>query len=602
MTRVKLLLSILNPTERIKIAILLFTGLIGSAIDAVGVGLILPVIALISDPGIIEKYSMIKELFLMIGFTSHSQFIIAACGALVVFFLVKNVYLIYYNTFQLRVLLRIQTRLSLAVFNLYLGSPFAFHLQRNSAELYRNVVSVVPTLISPLLISMIGFITEVFVVICIFGILLLADTFSALVVLVGLGGLTCCFHFLSRKQAKRRVASQEKHAVQFTKIINGSLRSIKDVKMFDCKDYLVRTITPHFYKYNEHAASLQIIALLPRFVIEFVAVAAMLSIVITNIVRNRPFELILPILAVFAMAAFRLMPSTIRIVNLVVVISSYLDHVELLKAELEQLTYKSDQFRHNQPTADEIAKIHGRVEIDPSSAPLCELRDVSFAYGDSPILALSHVSLVVNEGDIIGVIGVSGAGKSTLVNIILGLLTPMSGDILFHGKSIKDSDVAKSWQHQIGYVPQSIMLAGDTVLENVAFGIERGEINKERVWESLRMAQLEEFVRELPLQLDTVVGENGVRFSGGQQQRLGIARALYRNPSIIVLDEATSSLDVQTEREFNLAIKELTGKKTMIIVSHRPNSIENCNIVYNVKNGCLDIVSDFSLERVKRNG
>jgi len=222
------------------------------------------------------------------------------------------------------------------------------------------------------------------------------------------------------------------------------------------------------------------------------------------------------------------------------------------------------------------------------------LSEISFSYQNAPMPALQGVSLVVKRGEAVGLVGPSGSGKSTLVDVLLGLLAPQSGEVNVDGKNIQDN--LRSWQNQIGYVPQSIFLIDDSLRNNVAFGVSKSEIDEQAVRAAIRSAQLEEFVATLPNGLDTVVGERGVRLSGGQRQRIGIARALYHNPSVLVLDEATSSLDTETEHGVMQAVQALQGDKTVIIVAHRLSTVEYCDRLYRLEDS--RIVDEGSFEEV----
>jgi ABC-type multidrug transport system fused ATPase/permease subunit len=211
-----------------------------------------------------------------------------------------------------------------------------------------------------------------------------------------------------------------------------------------------------------------------------------------------------------------------------------------------------------------------------------ELTDVSFKYPTAANASLQNVSLVVKRGEAVGFVGPSGAGKSTLVDVILGLFAPTSGVVKVDGQDVQQN--LRNWQNQIGYVPQAIYLTDDTLRRNVAFGLNDENIDDNLVRDAIRLAQLEEFVATLPEKLETVVGERGVRLSGGQRQRIGIARALYHNPSVLVLDEATSSLDTPTEHGVMQAVQALQGSKTVLIVAHRLSTVEYCDRLYKIEN------------------
>jgi ABC-type bacteriocin/lantibiotic exporter with double-glycine peptidase domain len=211
------------------------------------------------------------------------------------------------------------------------------------------------------------------------------------------------------------------------------------------------------------------------------------------------------------------------------------------------------------------------------------LENVAFKYESSSVESLRGVSLIIPHGSTIGFIGTTGAGKSTLVDIILGLLTPVTGIVKVDGNDIQTN--LRAWQNKIGYVPQSIFLTDDTLRRNIAFGISKNEIDETSIQRAIESAQLSDYVKSLPLGLDTIVGERGIRLSGGQRQRIGIARALYHDPSVLVLDEATSSLDNATEKSVMEAIKKLHGYKTIIIIAHRLSTVEHCDRIFKLEFG-----------------
>ena len=198
-------------------------------------------------------------------------------------------------------------------------------------------------------------------------------------------------------------------------------------------------------------------------------------------------------------------------------------------------------------------------------------------------MVLKEISLSIKQGESVGFIGSTGAGKSTLVDVILGLLVPIAGAVRVDDVDIQTNP--RGWQDKVGYVPQSIFLTDDTIRRNIAFGLSSDNIDEAAVRSSLRAAQLEQFVNDLPEGLDTQIGECGIRLSGGQRQRIGIARALYHDPSVLVLDEATSSLDTATEKSFMEAVATLKGDKTLIIVAHRLSTVERCDYLYRVQRG-----------------
>ena len=216
-----------------------------------------------------------------------------------------------------------------------------------------------------------------------------------------------------------------------------------------------------------------------------------------------------------------------------------------------------------------------------------ELKNITYAYPNTDKLIFDHAKMAIPIGKSVGIVGTSGAGKSTVVDILLGLLETRSGTVCADGADVKPN--YRKWLKNIGYIPQMIFMLDDTIRNNVAFGVPKDKINEERLWEVLREAQLDEFVKTLPEGLDTGIGERGIRLSGGQRQRIGIARALYHDPEVLVLDEATSALDNDTEKAIMESINRLHGRKTLIIIAHRLQTIEKCDLVYRVENGQITI-------------
>ena len=295
------------------------------------------------------------------------------------------------------------------------------------------------------------------------------------------------------------------------------------------------------------------------------------------ILNGHPLESMIPTLSLLGVATIRLIPSFNLLSGTVSMMRSSYVSFNLVVKELEKLK-KYDDF-DNQKTSNNLK----REDLELKQA--IEIKNVCFEYPESSKKIIKDISFNIKLGNFIGIIGSTGAGKSTLVDMILGLLEPSAGLISVDNKNINTNHT--SWQSQIGYIPQDIYILDDSIRRNVAFGIPDNEINEEKINQSLKLAQLSNFILDLPQGLDTVVGNRGIRLSGGQRQRLGIARALYRNSKILILDEATSSLDVETEKKIIEDIENLSGSYTVIIVTHRLTTIKNCDNVFLLSEGKL---------------
>jgi ABC-type bacteriocin/lantibiotic exporter with double-glycine peptidase domain len=284
------------------------------------------------------------------------------------------------------------------------------------------------------------------------------------------------------------------------------------------------------------------------------------------ILQGKPIEHLIPTVGLFVAAAFRMLPSITRIMNSIQIIKISNNSIDILYDEFKSfINYDISSHSNDSITFNNNIKLH----------------NIGFSYNNSKFI--EGLNLTIIKGETIGFIGQSGSGKSTIIDILLGLLKPKMGKILVDDKNVENN--LRSWQDKIGYVPQTIFLTDDTLINNIAFGIEVNEIDNEKVLKCIQMAQLEEFIDSLPLGLHTFVGERGVRLSGGQRQRIGIARALYTNPEVLFLDEATSALDVNTEEHIMNMILQLKGEKTIIIVAHRHSTVKICDKIFKINHG-----------------
>jgi ABC-type multidrug transport system fused ATPase/permease subunit len=350
---------------------------------------------------------------------------------------------------------------------------------------------------------------------------------------------------------------------------------VKDIKILGREDYFIAgynsDLSGNAYVQRRYAVA----QTLPRFSMELLTLICLALLVSLMVLSSKAVGDILPVLSLFGAAAFRLLPSLSQVINSFMSININRPIVENLYVDLALPIPATT-------TDQDGKKLEGSIDVE----------GLSFSYARTTRDALNDVSISVRRGEAVGLIGPSGSGKSTLVDILLGLLEPTSGNVLVDGHDIQEN--LRGWQDQIGYVPQSIFLTDDTLRRNVAFGLPKDKIDDDAVRSAIRSAQLEEFVASLPDGMETVVGERGVRLSGGQRQRIGIARALYNNPDVLVLDEATSSLDTETEHGVMQAVQALQGDKTVIIVAHRLSTVEYCDRLYRLENAQIVDEGTFS--------
>ncbi len=558
--------KVLRPSQRRQALVLFGLMIVSMALETVGVGMILPVLALIAEPDIGARFPAVTPLLKSLGNPSQTELVVGALVALGIFFAIKNGFLAYMTWRKAGFVTEVQADLSQRLFTGYLRQPYTFHLQHNSAQLIRNINAEVTHFFNGLN-SLVDLLTQLIILLSVTALLLWAEPLGGLVVFAVLGGAGMLLHQITKTKLSRWGAARQFHDVKRIQHLQQGLGGVKDVKLLGREDDFLAQFAVHIKGNASIERKRILLGALPKLSFEFLAVIGMVALILTMLAQGKPIEVLIPTVALFAAAAFRLLPN----------IGSVMLHVQTL--------------RFVGPVIDNLHAEISLLENTPhtkNAAPLAfhegiELHDVAFRYAGAARLALTKISLQIPRGATVGFIGGSGAGKSTLIDVILGLLAPTRGKVLADGTDIQTN--LRGWQDQIGYVPQSIFLSDDSLRRNIAFGLPEDQIDDLAVERAIKASQLEEFVAGLPEGLHTAVGERGVRLSGGQRQRIGIARALYHDPQILVLDEATSALDVATEEGVMQAVRALHGAKTILIVAHRLSTVANCDKLYRLEKG-----------------
>ncbi|WP_245415770.1 ABC transporter ATP-binding protein [Alteribacter populi] len=572
----KKILVLFNKKEKKKLSLLFFMMILAALLETIGIGLIVPFVGIITNPNIIQEQAILSLLFDTLNFQSVTSFIIFGVIVMLSVFIVKNLYLLLFHYAQFRLILNQQVKLSRKLFKEYLTKPYTFHLQRNTADLLRNVNHEVSKVFQGILLSSFQLLTEILVVICILVLLFVTAPLATLTASVILGGSVFLFFKFFRKKISYLGKEQQRVSGTMIKWVNQGLGASKEVKVSGKESFFVNAYTKHSQINANNSRYMKMLEQVPRLFIETLLVSLVLLMMLIIILQGNSSTQVVSTMALFAMAAFRLLPSITRVVAMVTTIRYNLPALTVIYEDL--VNNASNEQMNNSSSI--IIKEENRTFKHSIN-----LKNVSFCYPGQKQRAINDISLTIPIGQSVAFVGESGSGKTTLVDIILGLLSPQDGQLLIDDKPLIEQK--SKWQKKIGYIPQTIFLSDETIRGNVAFGYDKSQISDKEVWRALDQAQLKEFVKSLPDMLDTQVGERGVRLSGGQRQRIGIARALYHNPEVLFMDEATSALDTETETEIMKAIDGLKGDKTLIIVAHRLSTIENCNIVFDISGGTL---------------
>ncbi|MGP1433491.1 MAG: ABC transporter ATP-binding protein [Catonella sp.] len=567
---------LLNGKQKSRIVILAIITVIGAFLEVIGVSLMLPLITAIMQPDIINTNKYIVYVCKVLDLHSHRTFVIVCIIAIILIFIFKDLFLIMQYYVQARFVYNNQFATQQRMLNGFLNRPYEYFLNAESGEILRVIQSDVPTTYV-LLTTILSMFTEVTVSVAVSITIFIIDPVMTLFVIIMMAAVVIAISKFVKPILKKKGEERQIHASLTYKWLIQSITGIKEVKVAEKEDFFEKNFTISGRKYISAEKWSTVFSNIPRLMIEMVSVCSTLAFIAFMIYKGKDIETLVPTLGAFAMAAMKLMPSANRIV--VAINQMVFQEPSLDKLLMDIKLFEEDEIKYGKYRKQNKGKIENKLSFKDK----IELSGISYSYQNSDKLILDDADMVIPIGKSVGIVGTSGAGKTTAVDILLGVLLAQQGQILTDGINVMEN--YSEWLSHIGYIPQSIFMLDDDIKSNVAFGVEDGQQDEARVWRALKEAQLEEFVKGLKDGIHTQIGERGMRLSGGQRQRLGIARALYSDPEILVFDEATSALDTETEAAIMSAINSLHGKKTMIIIAHRLQTIKDCDLVYRVGNG-----------------
>lgn len=551
---------------------------IGGILETLGVSGMIPVVTAILDPDKLVKYVNQYEFLgnlcsaLHIDVAKTGSITIALIVGLILIFIIKNIYILFLTYQQNTFITQTRNKMISRVMAEFLNRPYERYLGADIPTVFRITDSDIPQTFS-LILAMLQLASEIVVSGLIFIVLLMQNVSLTLFILLVFSMMTLLILKVLKPRLNRIGAKNQAIQSRIAKWRLQAIYGLKDVKVLNREEFFVR----NYYETGRTGANVArnyaVLNNTPRLLIETVFIVAVLSYVAFYISGEGNVDAMLTTLTTFAVAAMRVLPSVNRINTYITEIAYTQPSLDFVYQNLQE-GMKTDAMLAERKANSQTEKLKLEDKI--------ELKHIGFHYPDTDKNIFHDAHMIVPKGKSVGIIGASGAGKSTIVDVLLGLLHAQEGEITCDGVDIFKN--YESWLAQIGYIPQSIYLIDESIRENIAFGIDGDQIDEARIWEVLKEAQLKEFVEDLPEGLDTTIGDRGVRLSGGQRQRIGIARALYHNPEILVFDEATSALDHDTEAAVMEAVNSFHGKKTMIIIAHRLNTIEKCDIIYKVEN------------------
>ena len=580
---------ILTKPQRRGIFLLMFAALFLALLDTVTVALMAPFMTLMTNIAGYPDSMFGKAMDKYFGVSDPKQAILVLTAGFIVLYIIRGIAKVLYQYWQERKVASYRAELATRLFSNVMHKPYAWHLTHNSAETQRlvnNDVFRVFMILNSLVSSASYLLTVVGIVI----VLLSMNVVLTGILFALIGAFMLWVRIGLKKRIDRYSALSHKANTDTFAWVAQSLGGLKNILVKRKQDFYVHRYAGLADISADCEASYQAIDMMPKALVDTGCMLLVFGTVLVELLLGKDLGDTLPMFAAFAIAAMRMIPIVSNLTSVINSMNYFRPSVKCIydivcSGELDSSMDDAAVDTGDRPGYPPSGT-PGTVPADSPSPVLREgvtLSHIAFRYNDAAEVLYEDLNLVIPAKKSVAFVGTTGSGKTTLADIILGLHKPTGGQVLADGRDI--SEEPEWWSSLLGYIPQFVYLCDDTIRANVAFGEEKDTVDDEWVWQCLERAQMKEFVESLPEGLDTVTGENGVRLSGGQRQRIGIARALYNRPQFLVMDEATSSLDGETEHAIVEAINRLSGDITILIIAHRLSTIENCDIVYRIENG-----------------
>jgi ABC-type multidrug transport system fused ATPase/permease subunit len=565
--------DVFDYKQKINFILLLVLIFFNTLLEMISIGLILPLIALLTQDNFIEKYYFILIYFNFFFELNKINLIYFFIIFLTAVFFVKNILILLFSIFKYNFFFNILNIYSRKLYKIYINKDYSFFTKNNSSILIRNVDNV--SIFSESINQILFFITDFLTILGLLILLMYFEFFGTMILLSIVLFSFFFYSFFTRSTVINFGNLRQVYQKKKIQSLYEGFSAIREIKIFFKEKFFINRYSNNLFSYSEASKMYEIFQSLPKLWLEMIGVISLSILIFLFLLNNKADLNIISMLAVYGASAFKIMPSLNRVISS----SQFLIHynsiiVEIIKQFKLNLTFSSLN--------------NNLLKKDFNFKKSLKVNNLSFFYNKRKKI-FSNLNFEIKKNETIGIIGKTGSGKSTFINILSGLIKANDGRITVDNTDIKS--VVSNYNTLFAIIPQSIFLLDDSILSNVAFGIDKNKINRKIFLESIKLAQLDKFIKGLPLKENTNVGERGIKLSGGQIQRIGIARALYFQPKILILDEATSSLDQKTESEFMKMLYFLKRKITIIIVSHRMSTLIKCDKVFKIDNGKIKKIS-----------
>ena len=554
--------------------------LLAAFIELLSVGSLFPYIKILSNPSIINSNHYLNKVYNALSFSSQAHFLIFVGFLIFLMILGKGIITMLNNYFQAKFTARMNNKIAKKILNSYVNMDYSEFSSVNSAALSKHLLYDVQNVIG-VISGILNMLTSILVGMALIALMLLADPGAVITSVFLLLFFLQLITKLTKNRMNRLGESNEYNNRKAYKIASEIFLGIKDIKMFDVENFFVEKYNATRKILSSQLVVCDVISNLPNVAMNIIGFGILMGVLLYLLFTKGSMINVLPIIAIIAICIQRLLP-TISVVSTSIGLMRQFKPVVFIVSDAIKKLNSPIIRDSNILVSDKKLKFNHKIRFD----------NISYKYSEAEGMALKGISFNIEKNKTLGIVGASGAGKSTLIDVLLGLYLRSSGTIYCDNVDIS-RDNYPEFRSLIGYVPQRTFLLDTTIKENIAFGVDENAFDNNRLEKSIKISQLKELIDQLPNGIDTMIGENGLKLSGGQRQRLGIARALYKDPEILILDEATNALDSITESEFNRSLKALMGHKTLIIIAHRLSSIDFCDHLIVIEEGKIVSKGDY---------
>jgi ATP-binding cassette, subfamily B, bacterial PglK len=571
--------EILEKKEKKYFVIIALMMIIAGLLEVISLSILVPFISFLINPEIVTTNNYVIKYAPTIGSLDYYSLLILSLGFILITFLIKSLYMTWFHYKKNNFIYKINDNITYKIFSNHIIKPYSYNLENNTSNFILDCINELTIFVDGVLLAGLEFVSEmVLIFFIIFLLFAINPTVSLFTFFTGLL-LFLIFQNFTKSRLKKWSFIRQASEKQMIEKVQQGFNGIKEINIFLKERFFIESYMHSVKMRSIIITKYQTLIDIPKVILELVAIIVFVIMIFLLLKSTQNVKFFIPIIGLYVGASFKLLPALNRIIVSAQRIKRSSSSVIRIRSQLKD-------YEKNKKTINEILTQNAVTPLKFEKNIV--LTNICFKYPDKKNFVFENMNLNIKKGEIIGIVGKSGEGKSTLVNILSGFIVPTQGTIY-----VDDTDIQKNlrgWRSILSYIPQTAYLFNDTIYNNICFYSNNSETEEKKFREIVEISQLKSFLEEIPLNKETIVGERGALLSGGQSQRIALARNIYKDPQVMILDEATSSLDFENEKKILSTIQSFVGKKTIIIVSHKESTLSFCDKVYKVQNGkCTEV-------------